>query len=979
MSSLHFLCFLSLLGFLTGIKSDERQILTKLQTNLQSSNTKAFENWGHETPICNFTGITCNSDEFVTGIDLSKRGLSGVLPFDAICELKSLEKLAFGSNSLHGGATESLNKCVKLKYLDLGINSFSGSFPNIHSLTELQYLYLNLSGFSGKFPWKSVENFTGLIELSLGDNAFDNATFPVEVTALKKLTWLYLSNCSLTGEIPRAIGNLTELRSLEFSENYITGGIPAEIVNLQNLWQLEFYGNQLTGKLPAGLRNLTRLKNFDGSMNFISGDLSEVRFLTNLVSLQLFDNEISGGVPAELGEFKSLVDLSLYSNRLTGPLPQLIGSWSDFDYIDVSENFLSGSIPPDMCKKGTMKKLLILKNNFSGEIPATYGNCSTLTRFRVSENSLTGVVPSGIWGLPNVNIIDLASNQLEGSITSDIGKAVALSELRVENNRLSGRLPLEISQAKSLTKVSLSNNEFSGELPATIGDLKHLDSLELQSNRFSGLISETIGSCDSLSIVNFAENLFSGKIPSSLGFLAVLNSLNLSNNALSGEIPSTFSHLKLSFLDLSNNQLTGPVPELLANGAYNESFAGNPGLCSDVDGVLQRCSQRSDDSKHVRTFVICFAIGLLLLSITVWCFITLKKSEKDRDWSLKEESWDLKSFHVMSFTEDEILNSIKDENLIGKGGSGNVYKVTVGNGKEFAVKHIWNTNPYDDKRRNRSSSPILQKQRTKSSEFDSEVKTLSSIRHVNVVKLYCSITSEVSNLLVYEYMPNGSLWDRLHTSRKMELDWETRYKIAVGAAKGLEYLHHGCDRPVIHRDVKASNILLDEFLKPRIADFGLAKMLQASGFTESSHVIAGTPGYIAPEYGYTYKVDEKSDVYSFGVVLLELVSGKKAIEAEFGENKDIVEWVSNNLKTRERVLSLVDSRLGDMFKEDAIKVLRIGILCTARAPTSRPTMRSVVQMLQEAQPCGLVGITISKNDGSVKKELATALVSKPYH
>lgn len=847
MSSLHFLYLLSLFTLLTGIKSaDERQILTKLKSSLQNSNTNVFDDWGLENPICNFTGITCNSDNSVREIDLSRRALSGVVPFDSICQLKSLEKLAFGFNSLHGEATQDLNNCVKLKYLDLGSNSFSGSFPDIHSLSELQYLYLNLSGFSGKFPWKSVGNLTGLIQLSLGDNPFDNTTFPVEVTNLKKLNWLYLSNCSLTGEIPRSIGNLTELLNLEFSDNYVTGTIPAEIGNLHNLWQLEFYNNQLTGTLPVGLRNLTRLKNFDASINYIHGDLSELRFLTNLVTLQIFDNQISGQVPVEFGEFKSLVNLSLYKNMLTGPLPQSIGSWTNFYYIDASENFLTGSIPPDMCKMGTMWKLLILQNNFTGEIPATYANCPTLTRFRVSQNSLSGVVPAGIWGLPNVNIIDLAWNQLEGSITSDIGKAVALSELYIGNNRFSGRLPLEISQAKSLASVDLSNNQFSDEIPTTIGDLKNLDSFELQSNKFSGSIPETIGSCNSLSIVNLAENFFSGKIPSSLGFLPVLNSLNLSNNDLSGEIPSTFSHLKLSLLDLSNNQLTGPVPQSLSNGAYKESFAGNPGLCSETDGFLRRCSQSSGAPKDVRILVICFAVGLLLLGVTLWCFITLKKSEKDRDRSLKEESWDLKSFHVMTFTEDEILDSIKDENLIGKGGSGNVYKVTVGNGKELAVKHIWNTDPYDGKKNNRSSSPILRKQRTKSSEFDSEVKTLSSIRHVNVVKLYCSITSEVSSLLVYEYMPNGSLWDRLHTSRKMELDWETRYEIAVGAAKGLEYLHHGCDRPVIHRDVKSSNILLDEFLKPRIADFGLAKILHRNGFNDTTHVIAGTPGYIAP-------------------------------------------------------------------------------------------------------------------------------------
>lgn len=264
---------------------------------------------------------------------------------------------------------------------------------------------------------------------------------------------------------------------------------------------------------------------------------------------------------------------------------------------------------------------------------------------------------------------------------------------------------------------------------------------------------------------------------------------------------------------------------------------------------------------------------------------------------------------------------------------------------------------------------MLTKHAGKSKEFDAEVETLSSIRHINVVKLYCSITSEDSSLLVYEYMPNGSLWDRLHTCGKMALDWETRYEIAVGAAKGLEYLHHGCERPVIHRDVKSSNILLDELLKPRIADFGLAKIVNRNKSKDSSHVIAGTHGYIAPEYGYTYKVNEKSDVYSFGVVLMELVTGKRPIEPDYGDNKDIVNWVTTKLNSKEAVLSIVDSTISEVLREDAIKVLRIAILCTSRLPSTRPTMRRVVQMLEEAEPCKFIGIMIDKVGGSKREQI----------
>ncbi|TXG52598.1 hypothetical protein EZV62_021767 [Acer yangbiense] len=951
------------------IKSDDLQILLKLKTSLQESNPDVFSSWVSSGNMSNFMGITCNSDGFVKEIELSNQKLTGTLPLDSICQLQSLDKLSFGFNYLYGSVSEELNNCTKLQYLDLGNNFFSGSFPSISYLSELRYLYLNNTGVSGVFPWKSLENMTNLILLSLGDNSFDPAPFPNEVVKLNKLNWLYLANCSMEGGIPSGIGNLTELINLELSDNNISGEIPAEIGNLKKLWQLELYNNLLTGKLPVGFRNLSSLENFDASTNKLEGDLSEVGFLSNLVTLQLFENQLSGEVPAELGKFQKLVNLSLYTNQLTGPLPQDLGSWAKFDFIDVSENLLTGPIPPTMCKRGTMRGFLMLQNKFTGEIPASYANCVTIERFRVSNNSLTGIVPAGIWALPKVNIIDIAMNQFEGPITKDIENAKALGQLFAGNNRLSGELPEEITQATSFVLIELYNNQLSGKIPASIGELKQLSSLKLQNNRFSGPIPVSLGSCSSLSDLNMAGNSLTGPIPSTLGSLPTLNSLNLSDNDLSDEIPRSLASLKLVILDLSKNRLTGQIPESLSIEAYNGSFDGNPGLCSQTIGSFKRCSRDSRMSKDVFTLILFLALGLMILLVSLPICLYLKKREKDHDRSLKEESWDVKSFRELMFSEDEILDSIKQENLIGKGGSGNVYRAALSSGKDFAVKHIWNTDTTTGRKKIKSTTPILGKRSEKSKEYDAEVLTLSSIRHVNVVKLYCSITSEDSSLLVYEYMPNGSLWDRLHSSNKMELDWETRHEIAVGASKGLEYLHHGYDRPIIHRDVKSSNILLDEFMKPTIADFGLAKIVQANnGGKDSTQVIAGTLGYIAPEYGYTCKVSEKSDVYSFGVVLMELVTGKRPIEPEFGENKDIVNWISSKINSRKSVMSIVDSRIPEVFKEDAIKVLRIAILCTARQPNLRPTMRSVVQMLEEADPCKLVRIVINKDDSTKKME-----------
>ncbi|XP_076899554.1 receptor-like protein kinase 7 [Bidens hawaiensis] len=936
------------IGFICPVRSDEHELLMSLKTALAAeSKTNVFDSWNSDVSVCKFAGISCDDSGLVKEIDLSHQNLSGWIPFDSVCRLQALQRLSFGYNYLHGNVTDDLNKCSSLTYLDLGNNRFSGVMPDVYFMTDLLYLYVNNSGFSGTFPWKSLESMRGLVVLSVGDNPFDQTPlFPEQVLKLTNLTWLYMANCSIGGQIPAGIGALKDLISFEISSNYITGEIPSEISKLNKLWQLELYNNNLTGTLPVGLRNLTNLELFDASTNNLEGDLVEVKFLTRLKSLQLFENKLTGDIPPEIGEFKQLVNLSLYRNQLTGELPQQLGSWSDFNFIDVSENLLTGQIPPDMCKNNKMKDLLMLDNSLTGAIPASYADCKTLLRFRVSNNMLSGVVPGGLWGLPRAEIIDIADNFLEGSVTSDIKNANTLGQIFAANNRLSGELPSEIVMAASLNTIDLSHNQFSGKVPETIGGLKHLNSLRLDNNKFTGELPNSLGSCDSLNEINMACNSFSGHIPTALGWLPTLNSLNLSSNKLSGGIPGSLSSLRLSLLDLSQNKLAGAIPESLSIEAYNGSFAGNQGLCSQKVTYFRRCSYSKGVSPMLQTVISCLsiasAVGLVLLAYL--CYLKKKGTGKaDGSRSLKDDLWNVKSFHVLSFMEDDIIDAIKEENVIGKGGSGQVYRVSLKNGTELAVKHI---------------SDFV----GKSFEFEAEVETLSSIRHVNVVKLYCSITSQdqESRLLVYEYLANGSLWDRLHNKKLGGLDWITRYEIAVGAAKGLEYLHHGCERPVIHRDVKSSNILLDEHLKPRIADFGLAKI----GRTDASsctHVIAGTHGYIAPEYGYTYRVDEKSDVYSFGVVLMELVTGKKPIEAMYGENKDIVYWVCSKLKNKESVLSLVDSSMGEAYKEETIKVLKIAIMCTSSMPTLRPTMRAVVKMLEEADPCKLLGIIVSKD------------------
>ncbi|KAJ1266614.1 hypothetical protein BS78_08G166000 [Paspalum vaginatum] len=900
---------------------------------------------------CGFNGVTCDRPSGnVTALSVPALNVSAAsVPFGVLCAaLPSLAALSLPENSLAGDIGDVVT-CAALRDLNLAFNGFTGRVPDLSPLASLRSLNVSSNCFDGAFPWSSLAATPGLSVLALGDNPFlePAAAFPAEVTRLTNLTVLYMSAAKIGGVIPPQIGDLVNLVDLELSDNDLTGEIPPEISRLTRLTQLELYNNSLSGELPAGFGTLTGLIKFDASMNQLTGSLAELRNLTRLVSLQLFYNAFTGEVPPEFGDFKDLVNLSLYNNNLTGELPRSLGSWAQFNFIDVSTNALSGPIPPDMCKQGTMLKLLMLENDFSGGIPDTYAGCKTLLRFRVSKNRLSGEVPEGLWALPNVNIIDLAENQFTGSIGDGIGSATAMTNLLLAGNRFTGAIPPSIGDAGSLQIMDVSRNELSGHMPDSIGRLANLGSLDIEANAITGPIPTSLGSCSALSTVNLAGNRLAGAIPAELGNLQRLNSLDVSGNELSGAVPASLAALKLSYLNLSDNRLWGPVPEQLAISAYGDSFRGNPGLCAtNGAGFLRRCAPGSGarSANAARLAVTCILAVAAVLLAALGVAIYLKKKRRHAEASAarrspfaKKGSWDLRSFRVLAFDEREILEGVRDENLIGSGGSGNVYRVKLGSGAVVAVKHI-----------TRRSSSV------RCREFDSEVGTLSAIRHVNVVKLLCSITSGdgAASLLVYEHLPNGSLYSRLHgaEARKLQgaaLGWAERHDIAVGAARGLEYLHHGCDRPILHRDVKSSNILLDEACKPRIADFGLAKILGGAGGDSSAGggVVAGTVGYMAPEYAYAWKVTEKSDVYSFGVVLLELVTGRPAMAG----SEDLVGWVSRRLESRDKAASLVDARIAEGWaREEAVRVLRVAVLCTSRTPSMRPSMRSVVQMLEDA-------------------------------
>uniref|UniRef100_A0A5B7BFP3 Protein kinase domain-containing protein n=1 Tax=Davidia involucrata TaxID=16924 RepID=A0A5B7BFP3_DAVIN len=916
-----------LFSLFNSSQANQSQFFTLMKKSLWGNSLSNWDVTGGAKPFCNYTGIGCNDQGYVVKIDVSGWSLSGRFPEDVCSYLPELRILRLGRNSLHGDFPDSITNCSLLEELNMSSSYLTGTLPDLSSMISLRILDLSYNLFTGKFPM-SVTNLTNLELLNFNENGgFDPWRLPENFSRLKRLESMILTTCMVHGPIPASIGNMTSLVDLELSGNFLVDHIPAELGLLKNLQQLELYYNQLVGNIPEELGNLTELIDLDMSVNKLTGNVPEsICRLPKLEVLQLYNNSLTGEIPGVIANSTTLTILSLYGNFLTGEVPRKLGGSSAMIALDLSENRLSGELPTEVCNRGKLLYFLVLENMFSGELPESYAKCVSLLRFRVSYNRLEGSIPEGLLGLPHVSIIDLGYNNLSGPISKVIGNAKNLSELFIQSNRISGALPPEISQAINLVKIDLSNNLLSAPIPSEIGNLRKLNLLMLQGNKFNSYI------------------------PNSLSSLKSLNVLDLSNNLLEGSIPESLSELLPNSMNFSNNKLSGRIPLSFIKGGLVESFSGNPGVCVPIylnssDSNFPICSQTYNRKKTNCIWVIGISVGIVIVGIVLFLkrWFSKERAVIEHEVAMSSFfSFDVKSFHRLSFNQHEIIEAMVDKNIVGHGGSGTVYKIELSNGEVVAVKKLWSGKTKDS---------ASEDQLFLDKELKTEVETLGSIRHKNIVKLYCYFSSLDCSLLVYEYMPNGNLWDALHKG-KILLDWPTRHQIALGIAQGLAYLHHDLLPPIIHRDIKSTNILLDINYQSKVADFGIAKVLQARGGKESTTtVIAGTYGYLAPEYAYSSKATRKCDVYSFGVVLMELITGKKPVEAEFGENKNIIYWVSTKVDTKEGAMEVLDKQLSGSFKEEMIKVLWIAIRCTCRTPALRPTMNEVVHLLIEAKPC----------------------------
>ncbi|KAL4184005.1 hypothetical protein AMTRI_Chr11g157870 [Amborella trichopoda] len=957
MASILLFSLLSLLGSSlfsspSSSLSTDATILTSLKKNFLYTD-QALNSWdlSNGDSICSWAGVGCERGRMVS-LDISNLNLSGSVSPE-VSQLDHLVNLSVSGNLFSGEFPAKISSLSSLRYLNISNNLFNGSLDwDFSGLKKLEVIDVYNNNFKGKLPL-GLSWLKNLKYLDLGGNYF-YGTIPPSYGNFSELEFLSLAGNDLTGKIPGELGNLSNLRELCMGYyNDFQGGIPYEFGNLLNLNHLDLSScglegpipeslgslklldtlflqtNSLSSAIPRQLGNLTALINLDLSNNALTGEIpQEFSNLKGLALLNLFMNKLHGSIPDFIAELPNLETLGLWMNNFTGTIPEKLGQNGKLESLDLSTNRLTGLIPSGLCT-GMKLRILILLNNFLfGPIPESLGSCLSLSRVRMGQNYLNGSIPDGFLYLPELTLMELQNNYLTGNFSENGDsnrKPEKLGQLNLSNNCISGCPPVSLSNFSALQILLLGDNRFSCDIPSEIGELKHILKLDLSKNQISGEIPIEIGNCFSLTYLDLSQNQLSGQIPAEISGIRILNYLNLSRNHLSLNIPRSIGSMKsLTVADFSFNNFSGRLPESGQFAYFNAtSFAGNPLLCGSLLNPCEFPSISQDSSKD---FKMVFILGLLVCSLVFGIAGILKARSLRRSNSL---SWKLTAFQKIDYSTENILECLKDCNVIGRGGAGIVYHGVMPSGEEIAVKRLLGFGNHHDHG------------------FTAEIQTLGQIKHRNIVRLLAFCSNSESNLLVYEYMKNGSLGEFLHGKRGSFLKWELRYKIAGEAAKGLCYLHHDCSPLIVHRDVKSNNILLDGEYEAHVADFGLAKFLQDTGGSECMSVIAGSYGYIAPEYAYTLKVDEKSDVYSFGVVLLELITGHRPV-GDFGDGVDIVQWAKRTTGgDRRKVTLILDSRLNQVPLEESMHLFFIAMLCVQENSIERPTMREVVQMLSE--------------------------------
>ncbi|XP_071719568.1 uncharacterized protein [Rutidosis leptorrhynchoides] len=985
-SSFILVCFLPSVSSVDATSETDRLALFSVKSHIKSDPYQIMPTWNDSAHFCNWTGVVCGTRHTrVVTLNLSSGGFSGTIS-PAVGNLSFLRELGLSDNSFTGKVPQEVGKLSRLRTLDIAKNLLSGEIPsNISQCLNLEVLHLGGNDFVG--------------------------TFPNEFESLSRLQYINLALNNLTGEIPKFIGNFTSLELISAPGNNFYGSIPDTLGQLSNLWGFAFGINNLSGVLPPSFFNISSLKEVDMPNNQIGGNLPQdiAQRFPRLVRLNLAINKFTGHIPVSLSNVSNLEHLALNVNGFTGSVPSFDrqtrltwfgvnsnhlgnGKFGDLNFISslanctnlrvlgFGYNNLGGVLPKSMFNFTQLRELIIGGSLISGSIPYEIGQLVKITRLTLSSNLFTGTIPDSIGNLVNVGAMSLSRNLLSGSIPSSLGNLTRLSSLWLYTNNLVGPVPSSLSNCKGLQKLSLQRNNLSGFIPEEIIGLSSLTAgLDLSDNHFVGPLPSEVEKLRNLVYLNISNNMMSGSIPSSLGACTSLVVLSISGNVFEGEIPSTFSSLRgLEVLDLSRNNLTGTIPEFLGDfvsfnglnlsfngfegklpdkGAFGNvskvSINGNAKLCGGFpEFQLPQCSISSKKNKISRTMIIIFSVlGVIFVLVVALVSYLIWKRRYSKKVSSGTNS-DNENFPRISYRVlHEATDGFSSANLIGYGKFSFVYKaiLNLNNGPEtVAVKVLKLAVRGADKT------------------FVSECEALRNIRHRNLVKVITSCSGVDYNgndfkALIYTYMVNGSLDDWLHHNRAVNQDIEEetrslnfiqRLNVVIDVASALVYIHCQCGSPLVHCDIKPSNVLLDNDLVAHLGDFGLARFFQYTAHdSTSSHInslsVKGTVGYAAPEYGMGSQTSTYGDIYSFGILILETFTGKHPTHEMFSDGLSLHGFVKMAIPDRVmEITDLIQLRTYKSIKECLTAVYEIGINCSMESPRDRMDINDAFNRLQ---------------------------------
>ncbi|XVE59645.1 hypothetical protein DITRI_Ditri05aG0062800 [Diplodiscus trichospermus] len=794
---------------------------------------------------------------------------------------------------LGGPLPQNLNQLTKLFNLGLQKNHFNGKLPTFSGLSELEFAYLDNNEFD-TIPADFFDGLSSVRVLALDYNPFNKSTgwsIPNELANSVQLTNLSLVNCNVVGPLPDFLGKLPSLVALKLSYNRLSGEIPTSFEEslLQILWLNDQDGEGMTGPIDV------------------------VAKMVSLTQLWLHGNQFTGTIPENIGNLTSLKDLNLNRNQLVGLIPESLANMQ-LDNLVLNNNQLMGPIP-----KFKASNFSYASNSFcqskpgiscTPEVTALLDFLSDMNYPINLASQWSGNEPcAGPWmGLscnPNshVSVINLPRHNLSGSLSPSVAMLESLIEIRLGGNSIHGIVPDNFTELKTLKMLDLSGNNLGPPLP------KFRDSVKVVIEGNPLLIANhtrepppSISSAPASSESPPSDQSEQGESKSN-GFqrfklLIVAGSASIAIMVLLGVLFSILCCKKRKRASEAPSSIVvhpkdPSDPENMVKIAVSDNTTGS--LFSKTAASSGSSNSSATQNSHV------IEAGNLVISLQV-----LRKGTKD----------------------------FAQENELGRGGFGTVYKGELEDGTELAVKRM---------EAGVISSKALD-------EFQSEIAVLSKVRHRHLVSLLGYSIEGNERLLVYEYMSQGALSKHLFHWKSLKLEplsWRRRLSIALDVARGMEYLHYLARQTFIHRDLKSSNILLDNDFRAKVSDFGLVK-LAPDGEKSVATRLAGTFGYLAPEYAVMGKITTKVDVFSYGVVLMELLTGLTALDEERSEeSRYLAEWFWRIKSSKEKLMAAIDPALevNEETYESIATIAELAGHCTAREPNHRPDMGHAVNVL----------------------------------